>query len=473
MTVGTRRRGWSIGEIPGRRPRFLADMRRLLLLPAAVAFACGPASSGPVRSSSAATTGGAAGSSPGGSSSGSGSTGPSTGSGGTGSTISLGSSGGAAGAPSGGSGGSATSGVDGGAAPGWHTLYAEDFESGALALPAWAPDPVPDDGPFADQGKFFTNQGIQAPVAFRLSQPFGQAGWLTLESYTREGATDPGALASVVVDPANPANHALRIASPHHTDATVVRPSQPLPDRYRVTVRVGFADFGDGLAGLNGYQGGETAGPWLPGSATGQNGFYWLAILDAPPRPHNNVYIHHHRKVVMDSDNNYPPWMEEWNGSAFVPSGEHPLMMFALDGKAPDTELYGRPFLPYSDGAWQPSGTIRAVDQYLPGEWYTASIERDGTQFTLSVSGRFKYGGDTSYTATLDAAAHCVWHYDRSAAEDASACVDPSYFPDLGPSFPEWPAGATWPDWFMFGDPHENFYEGSVLYDTVRLEVWQ
>jgi hypothetical protein len=23
----------------------------------------------------------------------------------------------------------------------------------------------------------------------------------------------------------------------------------------------------------------------------------------------------------------------------------------------------------------------------------------------------------------------------------------------------------------MFGDPHENFYTGSVLYDDVRLEI--
>ena len=38
--------------------------------------------------------------------------------------------------------------------------------------------------------------------------------------------------------------------------------------------------------------------------------------------------------------------------------------------------------------------------------------------------------------------------------------------------YPSWPAGTTWLDWFMFGAPHENFYEGSVLYDDVKLGVW-
>ena len=35
------------------------------------------------------------------------------------------------------------------------------------------------------------------------------------------------------------------------------------------------------------------------------------------------------------------------------------------------------------------------------------------------------------------------------------------------------PAAGGWPDWFQLGDPHENYYEGSVLYDDLRLEVWR
>jgi hypothetical protein len=47
------------------------------------------------------------------------------------------------------------------------------------------------------------------------------------------------------------------------------------------------------------------------------------------------------------------------------------------------------------------------------------------------------------------------------------------YYPALGPSFPHWPADGAWPDYFFFGDPHENYYEGEVLYDDVQLETWE
>jgi hypothetical protein len=358
-------------------------------------------------------------------------------------------------------------------ARGWTVAYREDFESFSPPAASWRADERPDDGPYSDAGAFFRARGVVPPQAFRATVPFGTSGWLTAESYTRSAGASFSDRFAVVQDPANPANHALRIASPAHTDATVVRPTQPLPDKYRVSLRVGFADFGDGKPGLNGYRGGETAEPWLTDSAIPQNGFYWLAILDSTPRPHNNVWIHHHRKVVMDSDNNVPPWMEMFDGSAFHLDGEHPLMMFALDGTADPADLYGPPFLSYSAGAWQPSGDIRAVDAYLPGEWYRASIERDGTRYTLEVSGRFKYGGETTYRSTIDAAASCVWHYPRTAAETNARCANPRFSAALGPQYPYWPADGTWPDWFMFGDPHENFYQGSVLYDDVQLEVWR
>jgi hypothetical protein len=29
------------------------------------------------------------------------------------------------------------------------------------------------------------------------------------------------------------------------------------------------------------------------------------------------------------------------------------------------------------------------------------------------------------------------------------------------------------PDFFMFGDPRNNYYRGSVYYDDIKLEAWQ
>jgi hypothetical protein len=360
--------------------------------------------------------------------------------------------------------------------PGWAVAAREDFQATSIAAGAFVPDPVPDDGPFADAGVYFTRKGISPPAAFRASQPAGAGGWLTVEAYTRRAGAPLAEFAAIATDPADPSNRVLRISSRDHTDATVVRPTHPLPAKYRLSLRVGFPSFGDGTPGLNGYDGGETAGPWWPAEdATRQNGFYWLAILDHPPRPHNNTWIHHHRKVVVDSDNHHPAWMEVWDGTRFVWSGEHPIMMFALDGRRHVDERSGNAFLSWSADAWQPSGAIRAVDAYVPGTWYRVAVERDGPRYTIELSGRFRHGGERTYRATIDAAERCVWHYPATAEEAAAAagCVDPSPLPTLGAEHPRWPAGGVWPDFFMFGDPHSNYYEGEVLYDDVTLEVWR
>jgi hypothetical protein len=365
-------------------------------------------------------------------------------------------------------------------AHGWNVVAREDFEATAIPPGAFAPDDAQTaDGPYGDGGLYFTSRGVTPPAAFRAAQPFGANGWLTLESYTRRAGAALSELAAIVPDPAGGTNHVLRIRSPEHTDGTIVRPSAALPARYRVSLRVGFPSFGDG-AGQNGYVGAPDAGPWWPDEdARQENGFYWITILDARPRPHNNTWIHHERKVVVDSDNHYPPWMQIWNGSGFIWSGVHPVMMFALDGSpsSPGSTHNGNPFYSWSNGAWQPSGAIRAVDAYVPDTWYRVSVERDGPSYTVEISGTFAYGGAQTYRATIDAAATCVWHYPVNAEEAAGAarCETSEPLPDLPaePAFARWPAGKSWPDWFMFGDPHVNYYAGEVYYDDVTLEVWQ
>jgi hypothetical protein len=354
----------------------------------------------------------------------------------------------------------------------WTLAHQETFDHADLGDAAFRPDEHSDDGPFADNGVYFRRKGITAPAEYRVTAPFGEGGWLVVEGYSRAADTRLGDLAAIVPDPAGGPNRVLRLASPAHTDAVVVRPARSLPDRFRISLRVGYASFGDGMAGgKNGYRGGERAAPWLDMDATTQNGFYWLAILDAQPGPHNNVWIHHHRKVVIDSDNHFPPWMEIFDGERFVKSGASPIMMFALDGAGPDHVRNGRPFLSYSAGAWQPSGEIRAVDAYRPDRWYRVTIERDGGRFTMEIAGDFRHGGERTYRASIDAASRCVFHYNRTPAELDPRCVDETSLPDLGEGFQGWPRGSAYPDWFFFGDPHENFYTGQVFYDDVRLEV--
>jgi len=316
--------------------------------------------------------------------------------------------------------------------PGWVTLYEEDFESLQVGALAWEPDSyLPEDGMYSDDGALFRRRNVIPPRAYRASAAFGKDGWLTVEMYSRSRETRFQDLFSVADDPESPGNRVLRIQSPNHTDATVVRPTRMLPWTYRVCLRVGYAEFGDGKPGRdsrNGYLGDERLEPWVNREAAKENGFYWLTILDAVPRPHNNIWIHHHRKVVIDSDNNKDAWTEIWNGNRFIRSGEHPVMMFAVDAKGEADPLNGKPFSSYSAGQWQPSGKIRAVDAYKDNTWYRGCIERSRGLYT-----------PTTCTASID---------EKRA------------YHALG-----------WPDYFMFGDPHNNSYRGRVLYGDIRLET--
>jgi hypothetical protein len=328
----------------------------------------------------------------------------------------------------------------------WVTLYQEDLSRASLPQAKWVKDEYPDDGIHSDNGEFFRKRGIHPPVAYRASAPFGDQGWLTFESYSRSNKTRIADLVSIQADPNGKGGKALRVVSPKHTDATVIRPSKPLPAEYRVCVEVGYADFGNGKAGednLNGYLGLEKSEPWTQYIARRENGFYWLTILDSLPRPHNNVWIHHHRKVVIDSDNNKDAWTNIWDGKTFRPSGEHPVMMFALSKDGLDHEFVGKPFISLSGGAWQPVGEIRAADAYEDKAWYEACVQHDAAEFRLSArsleGGRFKFGGDTRYEGGIEAS--------RVYQADAR------------------------PEYFMFGDPHNNFYRGTVYYRNIRLEV--
>jgi hypothetical protein len=329
----------------------------------------------------------------------------------------------------------------------WKILYEEDFEHPATLFsagaPAWVPDTYQATDAYSDGSELFRQHGVKPPVAFRAEGAFGKDGWLSVAAYSRSNLTKFGDLFEVVPDPADPKNHVLRVASPSHTDGLVIRSTDELPERYRVCLRVGYAAFGDGKpGGLNGYAGGETDEPWSHGDATLENGFYWLTILDATPRPHNNVWIHHHRKVVIDSDNNKEAWTNIWEGKGWVADGQHPIMMFGVDKDGSDDPDTGRPFLSWSNGALQPVGTIRAVDAYKDNTWYSACIERNEQGFVLTVSGDFKWGGQQTYVGTI-------------------------------PVSSVYQAGAGVPDFFMFGDPHNNYYRGSVYYDDLKLETWQ
>ena len=335
----------------------------------------------------------------------------------------------------------------------WKILYQENFDHAIPITSSWKNETYTETDRYSDNGEYFREKfkNFAPPKAYRISSKFGTADWLQIELYTRDKSDQTSKLVQVTTDPTNPSHRVLAIDSPRQSNGAVIRSANPLPPSYRICSHVGFVDFGGTLArNHNGYVGTESAGPWVEGSSINENGLYWLAITDTEPKPRNNVFIHHHRKIVIDSDNNdYGPdasWTYIFTGQQFLRSGEHPVMMFALDNDninyVSDYQRTGQPFISYSAEGWNSEAElqqIRAVDAYLDGEWYTSCISKDAGEYTLSMEGRFKYGGHTKYQAAI--AQEKVYHAYGS------------------------------PDYFMLGDPHVNFYRGKMLVDKVTLEI--
>ncbi len=372
----------------------------------------------------------------------------------------------------------------------WRLAYHETFDTPFAEPDRWVEDRYGADSPyhvdvFDEDGAFFRDKvGAEFTRqlgrfrSFRKSFVHGRDGWLTVELYgrddDRDGVPESGGRFEAVGGQA-------RLTSTRHTDGALLRSTRPLPPRYRIEVTVSGIEFG-GLdparGGRNGYHGDELAGPWRwdgqlrqPARATTDNGLYFLAITDyANPAPHNNVFIHHHRKAVIDTDNNtYPdgPWSQVWNprtGRA-EPDGHHPLNLFVLSGESWVSDWTGNAFLSWSPGGWQEDFVM--ADKYLDGEPFTVTIERDGESFTLGASGRFHHGGDARYRARRRFRDRpVIWHYNQTPAEYAPASFDR---PDLGRYGRAWPPGSSYPEHFILGDPHINYYEGTARFDDLKL----
>ena len=166
--------------------------------------------------------------------------------------------------------------------------------------------------------------------------------------------------------------------------------------------------------------------------------------------------MHHHRKFVIDS----------WNRKG----NQNTVNIIALDGKSDTHEAFGKKFISYVDRRWQHKSDV-PIDFYLPDEWYTVTFERTAEYYEFSISGVFKSAGDTTYSARIDFAKHCVYHYNQTAAELHPSCIDNRYQTIMNKDFVAWPQGSAYPDYFMLGEPHINYYEGSVLVDDIRLET--
>ncbi|MEZ4315490.1 MAG: hypothetical protein R3F14_46330 [Polyangiaceae bacterium] len=379
----------------------------------------------------------------------------------------------------------------------WRRVRHETFDAPFAEPQAWTEDVYGDASPwnvdvFDDDGAYFRDAGgpafdeeLASFRSFRKSFSYGQDGWLTVELYGRDEDKD-GVPESGGHFTSESGQAVLRSA--RHTDAGILRTTAPLPSRYRLRVTVSGVEFGGAQDGsfsyggkINGYDGGESAGPWRLSAgnkkappATTDNGVYFLCIVDYPrAAPHNNVFIHHHRKVVLDTDNNSwqgRSWSKILRPGAKVPEEDGSMWagLVFLRGDDFGNDRVGNGFV-----SWTAAGFVEDpvfADKYLPGERYVFTIERDGLGYTLSIEGRFAYGGEQKYEARRAfEGSPPIWHYNQTAEEGPQGRHNQRRKVG-GKEIETWPAGAGYPDVMLLGDPHINYYEGAARYDD--LELW-
>ena len=378
----------------------------------------------------------------------------------------------------------------------WSLKYHETFDKDIASPKDWTEDTYGKDSPyyvdaFSDDGDFFkSTQGatfteqLDSFRAFRKAFTYGEDDWITFEYYGKDEDKDgkPESGGEFIAEKGK-----AKLISKKHTDGAILRSTDKLPEEYRVEVTVSNIDFGgtnkngkweyDGK--VNGYDGGdESAGPWTQDSAVSENGVYFLCITDYEnPAPHNNVFIHHHRKVVMDTDNNNyggSSWSKVWDPDrkGAIEDGSRYVNLLWLNGTSFGDNNTGNKFVSYvpdKDTPWQHDSTF--ADKYLPNEEYVFTIERDKTSYTLSISGKFYYGGETTYTAKREFTEDpLTWHYNQTP-EDYPKDFESEKILIGDEVIDTWEKDASYPDFFFFGDPHINYYEGTCDYDDLKLYV--
>ncbi|SFP68857.1 hypothetical protein SAMN05421810_103106 [Amycolatopsis arida] len=417
--------------------------------------------------------------------------------------------------------------------PGWRLVAAEGFGRPLHVDAApWVRDPLGPNSPWAvdafdDDGAAFramSDPDFSAQLAtldiYRKRVAFGERGWLTAEiaavDSDRDGRPDSNPGLSTVHVPGH--GRAARIDQPSWDAGVLIRPTRPLPPRYRVEMTLRAIDFGGTRDGsfsydgkFNGYRptGCKTSYPWtftgaLPGTArcdypdvTRFNGFYYLTILDhANPAPHGNPGIHYRRKVIMDgyytaTQNPYgtcnPATGQIYGTPDSSANGVNAI--FARGDRFRNNNVSNEYYFKTACGEFDgtkpfgPDGRYRGIltsaelqPELLPAAEYRFAVERDGSGYTIEMSGPFRFVGQTTlrFRHEFVEDGRPIWHHNNTP--DAYGGEFDTSLTSTGPSGEyrtehTWPAGSAYPDTFIIGDPHLNFYEGSAVVDDIRLYV--
>jgi len=388
----------------------------------------------------------------------------------------------------------------------------------------WHVDGLDDDGEVWDviSGPAF-DQALGTFDVYRKRVRFGHKGWLTAEIAAQDKDKDgsPDSDPTLRRTMLNGESAAL-IDEPSWDAGVLIRPTHVLPARYRVEVTLRRIDFGGERDGdlrydgkFNGYRQRPcvTGYPWtfqgaVPGQSrcespdvTNQNGFYYLTILDyATPAPHGNPGIHNHRKVVLDGYNSVAPWSRRYG--VCDPASKRIVSVkkgnlndinavfirgdrFRKGNNNISNEYYYKTECGdfSGDSTWGPRGRLHDIlsaaelqPESMPSTSYTFAVERGKESYTVELTGPFRGNARTTlrYTHKFVEDGRPVWHYNQGAGEyDGRFDRSLTYTGPAGKYVDEhiWPPGSAYPDSFIIGDPHLNFYEGSAVVDDIRLFV--
>lgn len=434
----------------------------------------------------------------------------------------------------------APEGAAAGSAVEWQLLHEEDFA-----------DPLDPDGaswtretydePFDtimdDNGQWYRNdygpdweEAMGSFDTYRKEFPVGDGGWLTASLSARDWNKD-----GEIEQPPSITNGTAggdpvaRLDVPDHTGGAILRPTEQLPDEYRIEYKLKTLDFGGKRNGsieydgrINGYdaEGCKTQHPWGEGSNSpgwegdasapycewqdvregpyGYNGFHYMSIVDFPdPAPRNNHFWHYRRKVLMDSFAQHPDRVGGGTGGRICDASTGQYYDYK-DSSFNTVNMWisGMPnWTPGQGGLagnsqWfmsscsggvaeqQLSSAGELQPELMPNEDYTFAIERDATGYTLEASGDFARAGQQTLRFhrpfVVDDAP--IWHYNTKPEE-----YDGRFNGDLVQNdkngsttwADQWPQGSAYPDSFVIGDLYTNVYEGSASLTDLKMFVPQ
>jgi hypothetical protein len=424
------------------------------------------------------------------------------------------------------------------AAPAWRLLYSEDFTNPVNTGNApWVKETYanPFDTITDDAGQWYRNDygpawttAFNSFSTYRKEFPVGQNGWLTASLSARDFNND-GVLEappSITTQPLGN-QHVAVLNVPESTGGALFRPTNKLPDQYRIEYTLKTLDFGGKRNGtinyggrINGYNatGCKTQHPWGEGSHTagwtgdasvpycqwqdvregpyGYNGFHYLSIVDfANPAPRNNHFWHYHRKVLMDSFAQSPDRVGTGTGGRVCNSANNTYYNYR-DSSFNTVNMWmsGMPnwtpgpgglpgnsqwFMTSCSGGvaeQQLSSAAELQPELMPNSSYTFAIERDSTGYTLEASGNFARAGQQTLRFHRPFVVNNVpiWHYNTQASEyngqfNGNLVQNDAHGSTTWPN--QWPAGSAYPDYFVIGDVYTNVYEGSASLTDIRLFV--